>query len=80
MHVDRVTVRWAIVLLVIAGLAWVEAALHGNHYYRLAYEACGSGFANLYCAGWRDVAIFRTIMILAAGAALLTYNERRSVP
>jgi ribulose-5-phosphate 4-epimerase/fuculose-1-phosphate aldolase len=77
-HIDRVTARWIVVLLTVAGLAWVEAALHDNHYYRLTYEACKNIPGDLYCVSWRTTALFRAAMIIAAGAALLIYNERRS--
>ena len=79
MQIDRVTARWIIVLLVLAGFAWVEAALHGNHYYRLTYAACGNLPGNLYCSQWREVAVFRAILVAAAGLALFIFNERRHV-
>lgn len=61
----------------VACLAWVEASLHGSHYYRLTYAACGNVPSNYYCVGWREVALFRTIFVLAAGIALVVFNERR---
>lgn len=78
MRIDRVTARWVIVLLVIAGLAWVEAALHGNHYYRLTYAACRNLPNNPYCSQWGEVALFRAIFVAAIGLALFVFNERRN--
>jgi hypothetical protein len=79
MTIDRVAARWVIVLLVVAGLAWVEASLHAHHYYRLTYEVCNSGAnGNLLCIGWQREAWYSAIVVLALGAAALIWNERRS--
>lgn len=77
MRVDRIAGRVIIGLLVVAGLAWVEAALHGSHYYRLTYEVCKNLPSNPLCSGWRTVAILRIVFVVAIGAALLVFNERR---
>jgi hypothetical protein len=77
MRVDRAAGRAIVVLLIIGGLAWVEAALHGSHFYRLTYGACGHLPNNPICGGWRTVALLRSAFVLAVGGALLIFNERR---
>jgi hypothetical protein len=78
MDVDRKTVRWPIVILVIAGLAWVESALHSNHYYRLTYAACANLPESPYCRDWQTVAVFRAVFVILLGVAAWIYNERRT--
>lgn len=79
MRIDRVTARWVIVLLVIAGFAWVEASLQGSHYYGLTYGACPIFSKNTYCREWFTVGVFRSILVAAVGLAAFLFNERRSV-
>ena len=74
---NRTTARWIIILLMVAGLAWVQAILHGRHYYRLTYATCESNSALPLCGTWNSTALFQTIVVLAIGAALLLWNERR---
>lgn len=77
MNIDRPAARWIIVILVVAGLAWVEAALHSNHYYRLTYAYCEAGSDAYYCHDWRLQATYRAVFIVLLGIAAWIYNERR---
>lgn len=79
MKIGRSTARCVLGLLILGGLAWVEAALHAHHWYRLTYEYCNSPdmAVDSTCIGWKREALYAGLAVLAFGAAAILWNERR---
>lgn len=79
MKLDRNSARWIIVLLVLAGLAWVEATLWGHHYYRLTWAACRRLAGNRSdCVSWLVAARLQALVVVILGATVFFWNERRA--